>query len=155
MRFFWLSILTVFCFVVLGCGGGGDPVPIHYGTDQCENCKMNIMDNRFGSETVTATNKVYKFDSIECMAAYNAKLVQSSEQVASLWVTDFYKPESFITLPSAQIIRTKGIRSPMGLGFAAMSSKQDAERFRSEYGGELLNWSEVSKVVADAWSSGH
>jgi copper chaperone NosL len=140
--------------LILGCGQSG-PVPIHYGADQCENCKMNIIDNRFGSETITATNKVYKFDSIECMAAFNAKMTQSSEQVASLWVTNFYKPESFIALPSAQIVRTKGLRSPMGLGFAAFSSESDAERFRKEYGGEILNWSEVTKVVSDSWSSGH
>lgn len=154
MKFRWFGSLPLLCLYLLGCGGGG-PVPIHYGTDQCENCKMNITDNRFGSETATSTNRVYKFDSIECMAAFNAKMAQTSEQVSSLWVTDFYKPESFITLPSAHIIRTRGLRSPMGLGFAAMSSQKDAEKFQSEFGGELHDWSQVNKVVADSWSSGH
>ena len=154
MRRLWVSLSIFACAIVIGCGAGG-PVPIHYGTDQCEHCKMNIMDNRFGSETVTSTNKVYKFDSIECMAAFNAKMPQSSEQVASLWVTDFYKPETIISLSSANIIRTKGLRSPMGLGFVATSSQGEAEKFRSEYGGDILNWSEITKVVTDSWSSGH
>ena len=151
---FRAGISVLVCATFLGCGAGG-PVRIHYGSDQCDNCKMNIMDNRFGSETVTTTNKVYKFDSIECMSAFNARINQSSEQVASNWVTDFYKPETFIPLASSRIVRTKGLQSPMGLGFVATSSDGDADKFRSEYGGDLMNWGDITKLVTDSWSTGH
>jgi copper chaperone NosL len=116
---------------------------------------MNIVDKRFGAEVVTSTSKVYKFDSIECMSAYESQLAQSGEQSQSMWVVDYYVPESFLALPSSTIIRTKGIRSPMGLGFVAVASAADAAKFTTEYGGDILDWAQVSQVVRDAWSDGH
>ena len=150
----YLLIAVSIAVVFLGCGPSG-PVPINYGADQCANCRMNIVDNRFGAETITANSKVYKFDSIECMTAFNMNLEKSSEHVGSLWVTDFYKPETLISLPSAKLIRTKGVRSPMGLGFAAVSTDDDMQKFTAEYGGELLNWGQITKIVTESWSSGH
>ena len=53
--------------LLVACNAG--PVPIAYGTDQCATCHMGITDPRFGSEAVSTTGKVWKFDSAEDLAA--------------------------------------------------------------------------------------
>ena len=44
--------------------------PIDYGADECDYCKMIIMDQRYGSELVTEKGKVYTFDAAECLIEY-------------------------------------------------------------------------------------
>jgi len=62
---FFLILLTA---IIFGCSK--NPQPISYGQDECEFCKMIVMDERYGAELVTGTGKIYFFDSIECLVGY-------------------------------------------------------------------------------------
>ena len=51
--------------------------PINYGEDECEFCKMMVMDKRYGAELVTDKGKIYFFDSIECLAVSYTHLIHT------------------------------------------------------------------------------
>ena len=61
------------------CSGG--PQPIQFGTDNCDNCKMTLVDRHYGCEIVTKKGKAYKFDDLNCMMAFLKKTTVLAEQV--------------------------------------------------------------------------
>ncbi len=119
-----------------------EPQPIVYGADGCEHCKMTISDARYGTELVTKKGKVFKFDSIECMASYlNEK--EGGEAAAFTMVTSFEQPEKLIGVESAVILRSEGLPSPMGMYLTAFESREVAKQYQSEVGGDFLSWNET------------
>jgi len=143
-----VSVLSLMALV--SCASRG-PAEIHYGQDQCDYCKMTIADRSFGSELVTSKGKVFKFDSIECLAAYAQIKTEEKASVKSMWVTDFNNPETFVRVDRATIILSERQNSPMGVGLVGFSSSSRAESFVSERGGRILNWPETCELVAGAW----
>lgn len=148
------AMLSVFAlamfFLPLGCGRPG-PTPIQYGVDQCDYCKMTIADQKFGSELVTAKGKVYKYDSIECLAAADSQMDKATGTVHSRWVTDFSSPGSFLEIPKATIVATERQKSPMGVGLVAVASQSEAEALIQSVGGAVLDWPGVKSLVAETW----
>jgi nitrous oxidase accessory protein len=53
--------------LIIGCATAAPS--ISYGVDVCENCRMVIVDQRFGASYVTGTGRVHHFDSIEATVA--------------------------------------------------------------------------------------
>lgn len=133
-----------------GCGGY-TPEEIHYGSDQCDYCKMTIADKSFGSELITAKGKVLKYDSIECLAAADIAFASKSQDVHSRWLTDFTQPGQFLDANEAWIIAAERQRSPMGVGLIAVGTEQSANQLISEVGGRTISWGEALKIVAEAW----
>lgn len=127
------------------------PAPIQYGVDQCDYCKMTIADQKFGSELVTTKGKIFKYDSIECLAADDMEMGQATGQVHSRWVTDFTHPGTFLDVSKAAIVATERQRSPMGVGLVAVGSQSDADALIQSVGGAVVDWSEVKALVADTW----
>ncbi len=64
------SLIFFITLTLLISSCGSKPEPINYGHDECEFCRMQISDNRYGAELVTDKGKVYKFDSIECLIEF-------------------------------------------------------------------------------------
>ncbi len=145
-----ISIILILTFQLLSCSDKG-PTEIHYGQDMCEHCKMTIADQKFGSELVTAKGKVYKFDSIECLAAYDVTSKLVAGDIHSMWVTDFIKPGSFLNIESAAIIASERQKSPMGVGLLAVASAERATQLITAVGGKVLSWEQVCKLVAADW----
>ena len=143
--------LAVIAMLFGACGTHG-PAEIHYGQDQCDYCKMTIADKSFGSELVTAKGKVYKFDSIECLAAYQVKSKLGAEDIHSIWVTDFGQPGSFLNIDRATIVATERQKSPMGVGLLAVNSPQQAGRLIEAVGGKIMAWEQVRAMVAADWN---
>lgn len=119
-----------------------EPQPIQYGFDGCEHCKMTISDARYGTELVTDKGKVYKFDSIECMAAYLNEQEQK-DAVAYTLVTDFEEPEKLMAVESAVILQSEGLPSPMGMFLTAFENTETAKQYQQERGGTFLSWEET------------
>ncbi len=135
--------------IVTGCGGNG-PGTMHYGDDRCDYCKMLVADPAFGSQLVSSTGKVFKFDSIECLTAY--ELVHENEVgEVTRWLADINNPGSFLRGDQAIVVRGERLRSPMGLGLAAVASDQKARDLSAETNGASISWSEVREYVSDAW----
>lgn len=142
-------LLAMFC-LSLGCARPG-PAPIQYGIDQCDYCKMTIADQNFGSELVTAKGKVYKYDSIECLAAADRRMDKAAGTVHSRWVTNFSHPGAFLELPKAIIVATERQKSPMGVGLVAVASQSEADALIQSVGGSVLDWPRVKSLVAETW----
>jgi len=130
-----------------------EPVPINYGQDECEYCRMKITDPRYGSELILKTGKVYKFDSVECLAAYYLKN-KDKMNIHSLWVPNFLT-KKFIKAETAVYLHSKNLPSPMGLNLSAFSSMEELEKIRKKYGGEVLNWKQVLDLVQKEWLEKH
>ena len=152
-------ISVVFCLLVIpivllsfvSCGSSG-PEPIVYGEDNCSYCNMTIVDQSFGTELVTKKGKKYKFDSIECLAAFHIKGEVPKEDVNNMWVTDNLLPETFMNTNKAVFVRSESMRSPMGVGLVAYSSRAAAEKSIEESGGIIVDWPGLTDIVNNTWS---
>ena len=138
-------ILLLSSFFVVGCGS--NPEPINYGHDECDFCRMQISDNRYGSEIITDKGKVFKFDEVGCMIEYAMVKNFIGDANQKFFVTDFAIPESFIDANSTFYVHNDNFRSPMGSNVIAFDSEISRQKFAAESGGSLLNWIDVIELV--------
>lgn len=123
-----ISSVAVACVCLLGFGTSctSEPEPINYGKDACANCKMSIVDNRFGCELVTEKGKAFKFDDLHCLVSY-VKINQVNENdLKYLVVSDFLNPPYFLNIKDAYFLKSELFKSPMRGDVAAFKSKQVA-----------------------------
>ena len=137
---FLLSLLWL-----AACQSG--PEPIAYGTDNCQHCKMTISDNRYGAELVTQKGKVYKFDSIECMAGFLNEN-EAGTSAKTLLVTDYTTPGQLLEVNQAVFLQSEQMPSPMGMYLTAFSNNETASQFAAEKAGKLLTWEATQKLCA-------
>lgn len=144
-------IASLFSIIIAGCIST-DPEPINYGNNNCDYCKMTIVERSFGAELVTTKGKKFKFDSIECLAAFEITGAVAETNIHSMWVTDAANPETFINTKEASFIFSKDIKSPMSVGLIAYKSKQTADSLAaSSLSGTIVNWEQLTKIVTLAW----
>lgn len=128
-----------------------EPEPIRFGEDLCAYCKMMISDKRFGAELVTHKGKLQKFDSAECLAAWHLGGQTPQEDIHSLWVVDFSRPEQLIDATQAVYLQSKDLHSPMSLNISAFSDRATADKVQRLYIGELIDWNTVRNIVNENW----
>ena len=116
--------------------------PIQYGTDNCEQCRMTVMNPQFSAAMLTSKGKTYAFDAEECLVRYlKAKGINENDEY---FVSDYNKPGSLINAVTATYLHSDSIQSPMGGNLAAFSDKAAAENVHKELGGEVLNWQQLT-----------
>jgi copper chaperone NosL len=128
-----------------------EPVPIRFNEDQCAYCQMIISDQRYGTELITTKGKIYKFDSIECLAAYIIEEKKGTNDLQSIWTIDFKYPEKFIDATKAWYLHSDLLKSPMGLNLSSFTEKNAAENAKNVFPGELIRWDEVKSIVKINW----
>ena len=79
--------------------------PIHYGKDNCNLCKMTIMDKEYACELVTSKGKVFKFDDVTCMVKYMKASQTSDADYDFIVVNDFKNPKKFIDVETGETIQ--------------------------------------------------
>jgi len=139
------GLIVILLLILLSCGS--DPEPINYGKDECEFCRMQISDNRYGSEIITDKGKVFKFDEVGCMIEYSLVKNFIGDANQKFLVTDFAKPETFIDATVAFFVQNDNFRSPMGSNVMAFDSEISRQKFVAENGGNLLNWVDIIELV--------
>ena len=142
------SVLLINLLLLLNFYGcKSEPEPINYGQDECDFCRMQISDNRYGCELITDKGKVFKFDEVGCMIDYALveNLIGDANQ--KFLVTDFAVPESFIDASNGFYVHNENFRSPMGLNVTAFDSEPSRQKFVAENNGHLLNWVDVIEMV--------
>ena len=130
----FLLLFTVACTV--------EPQKIEYGKDQCNFCKMTIMDMRFGSEIVLTTGKPFKFDDISCAVSFVENKYIEIDKIHKTYVVD-YSTGELVDSESAFYLSSNSLRSPMGSNLAAFASKDSLIHLQSLQGGEQLLWAQV------------
>ncbi len=143
-KLFFLALI----FLVISCQK--QPEAINYQNEDCANCQMTISDNRFGSELITTKGKIFKFDSIECLVSYMHNI--KSNEIHSMWVTDFVNPSNLINIKRAYFLKSDRIQSPMGLNICAFSDTSSLNKIMKESGGNLLIWEELIEYVKNEWN---
>jgi len=136
---------TIILLLVISCKV--TPEAIEYGEDQCDFCKMNIVDKMHASQFVTAKGKQFKFDAIECMVHYIDQ--NNEEKIALLLVADYGKPGEMTEAETAAYLITPAIKSPMGANLSGFSSKKTAEEFQQKNQGEIFTWETVKQKLSD------
>jgi len=151
------AVIAAFAVLVAlapGCARG--PQPIEYGADACGFCRMTISDARYGAEAVTKKGRVYKYDSVECLAsALAGEGEYSATDVEGVYVTDFLRPNTLIDAATAVFLQSDKLPSPMGLNLTAFVSKDDAANLQKERGGSVMDWDAASAFVAEHKDWGH
>jgi copper chaperone NosL len=117
--------------------------PIAYGQDECEYCKMMVMDHRYGSEMVTDKGKVYTFDAAECLIDYLQYNEEMADAAALLLVTPYTDPNHLIDARKASYLVSEKMPSPMGAYLTAFPDRTTAENFLADKGGTLYTWEEL------------
>jgi copper chaperone NosL len=131
--------------LLIGCASGTQPQPIAYGTDECAHCQMAIVDQRYATELITAKGKVYKFDSIECLASFDALQGAAGDH---RFVTPFNTPGTLVPVADALIVRSPKLPSPMGADLTAFTNA-DRRQLQQQYGGTIWSeWGQVTDFVA-------
>jgi len=145
-----IKSLIIIAFLITGCEP--KPQPINLGSDQCAYCRMMITEQEFGSQILNTQGRSFKFDSVECMAAYD--LTEDGENMHSKWVPDFLNRDNWLRAEDAVYLHSETLRSPMGMYLTAYSSREDAGQMKAEYGGEIVDYLKVREIVRSEWLSG-
>lgn len=139
--------IVFLCLLFLQLACSKNPEPIQYGNDECEFCRMRIMDNQYGAEIVTDKGKIYKFDSIECLINFSLKRNIIGDENQLFLVSDYSSPGAFINAKESFFIHNDNYPSPMGLNVSAFKIENDAENFISQNGGVKLSWMSVIELT--------
>jgi len=143
-------VLLMGILLIYSCEVRPTPEPVRFGKDQCAFCRMAIVDAGFASELKTKKGKVYKFDAIECLAAFYLSGKIPKQEVLAIWVSD-YKQKKFIRAETAYYLISPNVRSPMGLNIAAFEKKEDLEEALSVFKGKTTDWNGVLEYVGEKW----
>lgn len=146
--FISIAIALLIMLNIVACQSG--PEPIAYGEDNCANCMMTISDPKYGAELVSDRGKIFKFDSIECLADYSTKV--DVKTIKSMWVTDFSEKGSFLNANDAKYLKSENLRSPMGLYLSAHKNREKLNSVKTEFGGDELGWNELVNYVKSKWN---
>jgi copper chaperone NosL len=139
MRLRRLVLALAAPLVLAACATG--PEPVHWGVESCAHCQMVISDDRFAGQVVDTRGKTYKFDAIECMAAFLKDDIVAAAEVKSVWVAD--GPDGWIEAGAATFVHSDNVRTPMGGGFSAHADAVSAGAFAAEVEGRVLTWEDV------------
>jgi len=134
-------ILLVTLFLLASCSK--EVAQIKYGTDQCENCKMTLTDKKYGALIFTNKGKSFKFDAAECMLDYVKENKISESEIDKYFVINLTEPGELINAAETIFLISPELRSPMGENISAFKNKADAEKYQTEFGGEIFSWDEL------------
>ncbi|MDK9699114.1 MAG: nitrous oxide reductase accessory protein NosL [bacterium] len=128
---------------MLGCKPQPKPEPLQR-EDICVVCKMAVSDQRFAAQAILPNGEYVKYDDIGCLIED-----KNRAQPNRVWVGVF-DTKQWVRGDSAVFVATAGVRTPMGFGFLAFATKQQAEQLLAKHGGKIITWSElVAKSAYD------
>lgn len=141
--------LFLILFMAVGVLASCDKAPqsINYGEDECDFCRMSIVDPTHAAQVVTQKGRNYKFDASECMIHFLDSEIPEEDMLHVL-STDYSQPGELIDARTATFIISENIPSPMGEFLSAVKNEAKAISLQEEMGGKLYKWKEVKKLIA-------
>jgi copper chaperone NosL len=147
MTYFISQIIIVFACITLLTSCENKTDAINYGQDECAFCTMKINDEKYSAKIKTTEGELYKFDSIECLTDFALVKEYVDNSAQSFMIADYNSPGNFIDTRKSMYIHNDKFPSPMGLNVMAFDSKEMAEKFMNENGGELMIWNDIINLV--------
>ncbi len=143
-------IVIIFLFfgaIVASCGRK-KPEPIAYGKDSCSECKMTIIDPKFGGEIISKKGKIFKFDDTHCIAKFMERRGIEMNRIHKTLFVNYNKPNEWLEVEKAEFVVSSLFKSPMGGNAAAFSSKAEAESKSSELAGsKITSWATLYNIL--------
>jgi copper chaperone NosL len=133
--------------LVVACGVAG-PMALGWGTDQCAHCHMTLADRKFGAEIVTTRGRALPFDDAGCAAKHLVTAATPADEVSSVWVVDYTRPDSLIAADGAVYVRSAAFHTPMGSGIVAVPDSATAAALAAELQGSVHTWRDVQIMAA-------
>jgi copper chaperone NosL len=132
--------------VLIGCNPKQEKINI--GKDSCAECKMTIMDPKFGGEIITKKGKVYKFDDTHCVAAFLERRGVELSSIHQTLFVQFEQPNDFVNVKQAEFIVSSKYKSPMGGNAAAYKNAAEAKKKSEEIeGSRVTNWATLYNIL--------
>ena len=142
------SVAMALLAVLLVAGCNPKPEKINLGKDNCAECKMTIMDPKFGGEIVTKKGKVYKFDDAHCIAVFLKRRGVELNNIHQTLFTDYNNSNNFIKVKSAEFVVSSQLKSPMGGNAAAFKNITEANKKSAEIeGSKVTNWATLYNIL--------
>lgn len=127
------------------CNTGPEPIAI--GKDVCYDCKMTIMDDKFGGEIITKKGKIYKFDDALCVANFRKGDAINIADIAQTLFIDYESKRTFLDVKSLYFVVSPTLKSPMNSNAAAFTNKTTADRFAAQNSGKVKSWGDLLKIL--------
>lgn len=129
----FLLTLTLF-FSFTACDINQEMVPISFGKDQCNFCKMTISNPKFGAELITDKGRILKYDAAECLVNH---LSDGAPKYQKLYAVPYDEPKALRAVENLHFLISPDFRSPMGANLAAFSDKKNLDK---HYHSQLIDW---------------
>jgi len=135
------AVAIAVVLLLTSCNSG--PQPFAYGKDLCDDCRMTIMDPKFGGEIITKKGRVYKFDDAHCLVNFIKEGNAKETDIAQTVFVDYENNRNFLDVRSAYFVVSDQLKSPMNSNAAAFSSTNKAKEKASAISGTVKNWEEL------------
>lgn len=121
------------------------PEPIAYGKDNCAECKMTIMDPKFGGEIITKKGRIFKFDDAHCLVNYikNGKVKEAD--IAKTLFINYEQGNEFLDVKSLFFVVSPQLKSPMNSNAASFSTRALADKKANETNGIVMTWDQLQQ----------
>lgn len=134
------------CLMMTACTPKAEKIA--YGKDNCAECKMTIMDPKFGGEIVTTKGKVFKFDDAHCIAVFLERRGVELSDIHETLFAQYEPPHDFVKVQQAEFVVSSTFKSPMGGNAAAFKNKHTAENKSKEIpGSKNTNWATLYNIL--------
>ena len=132
-------------FLLMGCNPKAEK--INFGKDQCAECRMTIVDTKFGAEILTKKGKTYKFDDTHCIAAFLERRGVELSNIYHVFFVDYNGNNELVDVDSAEFVVSSRLKSPMG-GAAAFRNLAEAKKKSAEIeGSRVTNWATLYNIL--------
>jgi copper chaperone NosL len=133
-----VALAASLLFLISSCTPS--PAPFAYGKDICEDCKMTIMEPRFGAEIITTKGRIFKFDDAHCVANYIQKEKIKQSEIKQTLFIDYTRENTFVDGATAFFVTSPKLKSPMNSNSSAFATRETANKKAAETGGTVSNW---------------
>ncbi len=141
---------SFYCMLLLSILAACNPKAekIEIGKDNCAECKMTIMDAKFGGEIVTKKGRVYKFDDTHCVAKFMERRGVELSSIHKTLFSDYSDPGNFIEVKNVEFVVSSQLKSPMGGNAAAFKNVAEAEKHSEQIpGSKVTNWATLYNIL--------
>jgi copper chaperone NosL len=141
-----VSIAAIVLLFLTACNH--KPEKIAFGKDNCAECKMTIMDPKFGAEIVTKKGKIFKFDDVHCVATFMERRGVEMGDIHQTLFVDYNNSNEFIKVNIVEFVVSTQLKSPMGGNAAAFKNEAEAKEKSAEIeGSKVTNWATLYNIL--------
>lgn len=136
---------AAFTILLISCTT--EPSPFVLGKDICDDCKMTIVDPKFGAQVITKKGRTYKFDDAHCLANFLKNSVVKTADIAQTVFINYENSQNFLDVNSSFFVVSPQLKSPMNSNAAAFPDQAKANRIATATGGKITDWSSLLKTL--------